>query len=78
MIVVENFLILPKIQGVLEIHELHIWQLVGRKLIGTVHVKLKSMDDYERVIKEMKKIFHKEGIHSSTIQPEFVGVRAII
>ena len=31
-----------------------------------------SPDDYMNIANNIKKFFHREGIHSTTIQPEFV------
>lgn len=56
---------------VLNIHDLHIWQLSGDKNIFTAHVCFGSQDDYIQGERSIKDILHKKGIHSSTIQPEF-------
>lgn len=58
----------PEIIG---IHEFHVWQLAGDKLIASVHVKFHSNADYNRVSPNLKEFFHYEGIHSTTFQPEF-------
>jgi len=58
----------PDIKGV---HEFHVWQLSGDKIIASVHVKFKCMDDYMAKSAEIKRFFHQEGIHSTTIQLEF-------
>ena len=38
---------------------------------ASVHVKFKCIGDYMAKSNEIKKFFHKEGIHSTTIQLEF-------
>ncbi|XP_071837482.1 proton-coupled zinc antiporter SLC30A1-like isoform X2 [Apostichopus japonicus] len=53
------------------IHDLHLWQLSGDKNIFTAHVCFNSQDDYTQGERSIKDILHKQGIHSSTIQPEF-------
>lgn len=63
---------LSEIEGILGIHELHIWQLVGRKNIASMHVKCRNAQEYEILSVKIKEFLHNEGIHSTTIQPEFV------
>ena len=60
------------LDGVLAIHELHIWQLAGSRVIATAHVKCHDPASYMGVAKRIKDFFHHEGIHATTIQPEFV------
>jgi hypothetical protein len=57
---------------VLSVHELHIWQLSDTKMIASVHVLLSSASNYMNVAQRVRKLMHKHGIHSITIQPEFV------
>ncbi|RWS11344.1 zinc transporter 1-like protein [Dinothrombium tinctorium] len=61
-----------KIPQVLEIHELHIWQLTGDTFIATAHILCKNTTSFMQIVGEMKSIFHAHKIHSTTIQPEFV------
>ncbi|ESO06461.1 hypothetical protein HELRODRAFT_155708 [Helobdella robusta] len=63
-----------EIDGILGIHELHIWQLVGNRIIASVHVKCRNAEEYKSLSVKIKDFFHDEGIHSTTIQPEFVEV----
>ena len=60
------------LEGVLAIHELHIWQLAGSRIIATAHIKCHDPTSYMEVAKRIKDFFHNEGIHATTIQPEFV------
>ncbi|XP_053737798.1 zinc transporter 1a [Synchiropus splendidus] len=60
------------LEGVLAIHELHVWQLAGSRIIATAHIKCRDPTSYMDVAKSIKDIFHDEGIHATTIQPEFV------
>lgn len=64
---------LLQLQGVLAIHELHIWQLAGSRIIATAHIKCQDPTSYMEVAKRIKDFFHNEGIHATTIQPEFVS-----
>lgn len=61
------------LEGVLAIHELHIWQLAGSRIIATAHIKCHDHTSYMEVAKRIKDFFHDEGIHATTIQPEFVN-----
>ncbi|XP_029903181.1 zinc transporter 1a isoform X2 [Myripristis murdjan] len=63
---------LLSLEGVLAIHELHIWQLAGSRIIATAHIKCYDPTSYMEVAKRIKDFFHDEGIHATTIQPEFV------
>ncbi|CAO3681232.1 unnamed protein product [Umbelopsis ramanniana] len=63
---------LNKTADVLSVHELHIWQLSDTKTIASVHVLLSSTSNYMTVAQRVRKLMHKHGIHSITIQPEFV------
>lgn len=57
---------------VLSVHELHIWQLSDTKMVASLHVLLASTANYMTVAKRVRNLMHKYGIHSITIQPEFV------
>ncbi|XP_067655326.1 proton-coupled zinc antiporter SLC30A1-like [Haliotis asinina] len=61
-----------KLPGIVEIHELHIWQLAGNRIVATAHFSCHNMEDYMYLANQVKEIFHDEGIHSTTIQPEFI------
>lgn len=61
-----------QLDGVISVHELHVWQLNDTKLIASLHVLLKSREGYMSLGSEIRKVLHSYGIHSATIQPEFV------
>ncbi|XP_034283739.1 calcium/manganese antiporter SLC30A10 isoform X2 [Pantherophis guttatus] len=63
---------LLEVPGVSSIHELHIWEFIKGKNIATVHVKCHSTSDYPVASYKMREVFHEEGIHSVTIQPEYL------
>jgi len=63
---------LNKVEGLLSVHDLHVWQLVDGMIIASVHVSIEEGSDFTHMVSEIKGIFHKFGIHSSSIQPEFV------
>ncbi|XP_033752632.1 zinc transporter 1-like isoform X2 [Pecten maximus] len=64
---------IKKIEGVTEIHEFHVWQLSGNKLIASIHIPMQTEDveECDAIAMKVKNVFHRVGIHSCTIQPEF-------
>lgn len=65
---------LRDVDGVEEVHELHVWQLAGSRIIATAHIKCEDPASYMQVAKTIKDVFHNHGIHATTIQPEFASV----
>jgi len=65
---------LLQINGILSIHELHIWHLADTKVIGTVHLTCPQEIDFFDLAVKVKRLLHSYGVHSTTIQPEFVIV----
>ncbi|OMH83701.1 Zinc transporter 1 [Zancudomyces culisetae] len=81
---------LRNIEGVSNVHELHVWQLSDTKTVASVHLHIqrpklsklkanansKSSTDiskiYMTVAKQANDILHRYGVHSTTIQPEFL------
>lgn len=60
-----------KIDGIQAVHEFHVWQLAGNRLIASAHIRCHNPYEYMTIAGKVKDLFHKEGIHSTTIQPEF-------
>ncbi|PWN28168.1 cation efflux protein [Jaminaea rosea] len=65
------------VRGVLSVHELHIWQLSESKIVASVHVLVDCSTGQEQrymeIAADLRRLLHAYGIHSSTIQPEFVA-----
>ncbi|TFY58801.1 hypothetical protein EVJ58_g6187 [Rhodofomes roseus] len=59
------------VDGVLSLHELHVWQLSESKIVASVHVMASRNHDFMPVAAAIRKALHYQGIHSSTIQPEY-------
>lgn len=63
---------------VVEAHHLHVWQLSNTKLVASLHVKVDcevkgaGSASYMKLAREIRACLHGYGIHSSTIQPEFL------
>ncbi|XP_019405033.1 PREDICTED: zinc transporter 10 [Crocodylus porosus] len=64
---------LADVPGVSSLHEVHVWELAGGKNIATLHVKCQAPSDYQDASYNIRKVFHEAGIHSVTIQPEYIG-----
>ncbi|XP_052552653.1 zinc transporter 10 isoform X2 [Tympanuchus pallidicinctus] len=60
------------IPGVSSLHEVHVWELAGGKNIATLHVKCQTPTDYQDAAYKIRKVFHEAGVHSVTIQPEYI------
>ncbi|NXT23143.1 ZNT10 protein, partial [Syrrhaptes paradoxus] len=63
---------LAHVPGVSSIHEVHVWELAGGKNIATLHIKCQTPADYPDAAYKIRKIFHESGVHSVTIQPEYI------
>jgi len=62
---------LSKIEGIISLHDFHVWQLIDGMIIASLHVHIEDRADFVATLKAIKKLMHKSGIHSTTIQPEF-------
>ncbi|NXG29421.1 ZNT10 protein, partial [Dromaius novaehollandiae] len=63
---------LAHVPGVSNLHEVHVWELAGGKNIATLHVKCQTPTVYQDAAYKIRKVFHEAGIHSVTIQPEYL------
>ncbi|NWQ71772.1 ZNT10 protein, partial [Neopipo cinnamomea] len=63
---------LAHVPGVSSLHEVHVWELTSGKNIATLHVKCQTPADYQDAAYKIREIFHEAGVHSVTIQPEYV------
>jgi cobalt-zinc-cadmium efflux system protein len=63
------------IEGVADVHHMHLWSLDGRRLLATLHVKLSAGADAETVIDAIKaRLSRVHGIHHATVEAE-IGER---
>lgn len=64
---------IKSLDNVHSVHELHVWQLSDTKLVASVHVRIENdQGKYMQIATDIKKCLHAFGIHSCTIQPEFI------
>lgn len=61
-----------KVDGVVAVHELHIWRLNQEKSVASAHVVTSktSMSSFMKIANTINECLHTYGIHSATLQPE--------
>ena len=73
-----------QIPGIIDAHHFHVWQLSDTKVVASLHIKVNSdlksegSARYMALVRSVRRCLHEYGIHSSTIQPEFVPDPAMI
>ncbi|KAL0230838.1 hypothetical protein PCE1_003215 [Barthelona sp. PCE] len=68
----EKLMEIPDIVGV---HDLHIWSLVRSTIVCSAHVTVVDSADWNSVATVAKRMLHDVGVHSTTLQPEFVQLQ---
>ncbi|CDO95727.1 unnamed protein product [Kluyveromyces dobzhanskii CBS 2104] len=64
--------------AIISVHDFHIWNLTESLYIASVHVEIQSNpEEFMNIAQVIRSIFHRYGIHSATVQPEFVGSGAV-
>lgn len=63
-----------QIDGVLAVHELHIWRLNQQKSLASAHIVTSEndMSSFMNIANTINECLHAYGIHSATLQPELV------
>lgn len=62
-----------QVDDILAVHDFHIWRLTkDEDTIATAHILCYDLVAYQEIAEKAKIFFHNEGIHKTTIQPEFV------
>jgi len=62
---------MARIDGVLSVHDLHVWTLSGSRTALSAHVVIKTMGQWERMRAELQERLHERfGIDHVTLQPE--------
>ena len=72
--------LVKSVPGISSIHELHVWRLVGRRVVASCHLEMfppaqgaEPVDHHMTLARNVKEYFHTAGIHSTTIQLEYTG-----
>ena len=62
---------MARIEGVLSVHDLHVWTLSGSRIALSAHVVVRSMAHWERTLAQLQARLHERfGIDHITLQPE--------
>lgn len=59
-----------EIDGVEDLHHLHIWQLNDHRIIGTLHIIICNEDENKKYMEKIEEILHENKVHATTIQIE--------
>ena len=59
-----------KADGVAFVHGLHVWQLNEDVTVGSVHIICRRECNHQKVMDDVKRIFHKNNVHTSCVQVE--------
>jgi cobalt-zinc-cadmium efflux system protein len=69
---------IARAEGVLSVHDLHVWTLSGSRVALSAHVVVRSLTDWERTRGELQVRLHEKfGIDHVTLQPE-TGVQPLV
>ncbi|XP_055312370.1 proton-coupled zinc antiporter SLC30A1 [Sitodiplosis mosellana] len=63
--------LLKRFDDIVNVHDLHIWQLTFSKYVSTVHILFHNPHVYVKIKDDVESFFHAQGITIVTIQPEF-------
>ena len=62
---------IASVEGVVSVHDLHVWTLSGSRAALSAHVVVCSMAQWERTLRELQARLHERfGIDHVTLQPE--------
>ena len=62
---------MARVEGVVSVHDLHVWTLSGSRTALSAHVVVRSMAQWERTLAALQRRLHERfGIDHVTLQPE--------
>src|SRR5258705_9691916 len=62
---------MARVEGVLSVHDLHVWTLSGSRTALSAHVVVGSIREWDRILGALQRCVHdKYGIDHVTLQPE--------
>ena len=68
---------MARVEGVLSVHDLHVWTLSGSRTALSAHVVVRSLGEWDRMLGDLQVRLHAAfGIDHVTLQPES-GVRPL-
>jgi cobalt-zinc-cadmium efflux system protein len=69
---------MASVEGVLSVHDLHVWTLSGSRAALSAHVMVRSLGHWERTLHALQTRLHEKfGIDHVTLQPE-TGTRPLV
>lgn len=69
---------MARVDGVLSVHDLHVWTLSGSRAALSAHVMVRSLQQWEKILHDLQTRLHAEfGIDHVTLQPE-TGTRPLV
>ena len=69
---------MARVEGVVSVHDLHVWMLSGSRTALSAHVVVRSLAQWDRTLQELQaRLQEKFGIDHVTLQPES-GVRPLV
>lgn len=63
--------LLQHFPDIVNVHDLHVWQLTATKVISTAHIIFQNPTVYLKITDKLTEFFLEHGITQVTIQPEF-------
>jgi cobalt-zinc-cadmium efflux system protein len=68
---------MARVDGVVSVHDLHVWTLSGSRTALSAHVVVRSLGEWDRLLGDLQRKLHETfGIDHVTLQPES-GVRPL-
>src|SRR5204862_8084497 len=64
---------MARVEGVLSVHDLHVWTLSGSRTALSAHVVVRSLGEWDRMLGDLRARLHAAfGIDHVTLQPESI------
>lgn len=60
------------IEGVLGVHDIHVWNLTNTDIVGTFHLQVSAEADKSSIRNRASHIFHEAGVQDLTIEVECI------
>ncbi len=70
---------LAVLDGVLRVHDLHVWTLASGSVALSAHLEVRSLDDWPRILDAARHVLDTHhGIHHVTLQPETLTPQPLV
>lgn len=61
---------LKAVQGISDIHHIHLWKLPDGRMGMSAHVEIESMSEWDEILPLLLEKLRKQGVDHATLQPE--------